>query len=125
MKENVTWTTSLTTQQRDTGAVDHTHTTGDTVVGGRNGADYSGLKLKSLLPSSLYLKIVYKFISIFTGLRLGVVREAGGGFFITFFRSMITPLHAFYTVFIIGVYVYVSLVLYGFCCCRCFCCEGR
>lgn len=79
MKENVTWTTSLTTQQRDTGAVDHTHTTGDTVVGGRNGADYSGLKLKSLLPSSLYLKIVYKFISIFTGLRLGVVREAGGG----------------------------------------------
>lgn len=79
MKENVTWTTSLTTQQRDTGAVDHTHTTGDTVVGGRNGADYSGLKLKSLLPSSLYLKIVYKFISIFTGLRLGVVEESSGG----------------------------------------------
>ncbi len=71
MKENVTWTTSLTTQQWDVGAADHTHTTCGTVVGGRKGTDYPGPQLKHLLlPSNLYLKIVWMGWFFFVALKM-------------------------------------------------------
>lgn len=71
MKENVTWTTSLTAQQRDVGAADHIHTTCGAVVCGRMGTDYPGPKLKQTFKS--LLKIIYRVGSLFMALNLAVV----------------------------------------------------